>query len=103
MICRKKKNSRKIRTKTYEETKDKAVIERVSFGAAYTRGPREEKFLVGDKIKVQHKITKKWNMVGKVVSTPMVGTVYCLQGRCGQEYLTEEKFLKLVQEKGPNE
>ncbi|QQP56466.1 Transposon Tf2-6 polyprotein [Caligus rogercresseyi] len=74
----------------------KAVSFRAKAKAAYDVGSKElSELKVGDIVRVQHGLTKKWNLIAEVLEIRPRGRSYLVKTESGRLYWRNRRYLKL--------
>ncbi|QQP36067.1 Uncharacterized protein FKW44_021045, partial [Caligus rogercresseyi] len=74
----------------------KAVSLRTKAKAAYDVGSKElSELKVGDIVRVQHELTKKWNLIAEILEIRPRGRSYLVKTESGRLYWRNRRYLKL--------
>ena len=63
-----------------------------------SRAKDHEKIEVGNFVRVQHKTTGRWNLIGQVVKIQKQDQIYLIRTKTGRQYLRHKKYLRLLRE-----
>jgi len=79
-----------------EKADEKARIIRENVEQKYNKGTRKLKELkIGDMVRIQHHVTKKWDMIAKIKSVDQRKRSYLLETDSGRIYWRNRRFLRL--------
>ena len=63
-----------------------------------SRARDQEKIKVGNFVRVQHKTTGRWNLIGQVVNMQKQDQTYLVRTKTGRLYWRHERYLRLLRE-----